>query len=82
MPAAEDHYSGDDRLDSGLHDTEQLEEIQLMSDLMIAASRRKRGGRLPQQEIDAILGLREIGGSPDGEPADWIPGPRAPSEEH
>jgi hypothetical protein len=45
----------DDRLDVQPHDAEVLEEIELISNLMIAAS--EAAGPLPQDAIDAILGL-------------------------
>jgi hypothetical protein len=45
----------DDRLDVQPHDEEVLEEIELTSNLMIAAS--EAGEQLPQDMIDTILGL-------------------------
>ena len=45
----------DDRLDVQPHDEEVLEEIELTSNLMIAAS--EAGGHLTQDMIDTILGL-------------------------
>lgn len=45
----------DDQLDVQPHDAEVLEEIELISDLMIAAS--ESSGPLPQNRIDTILGV-------------------------
>jgi hypothetical protein len=45
----------DDRLDVQPHDEDVLEEIELISNLMIAAS--EANGPLPQSTIDAILGV-------------------------
>jgi len=45
----------DDRLDVQPHDADVLEEIELTSNLMIAAS--EAAGPLPQDMIDMILGL-------------------------
>lgn len=45
----------DDQLDVQPHDQDVLEEIELTSDLMIAAS--EAGERLPQSMIDTILGI-------------------------
>jgi hypothetical protein len=45
----------DDRLDVQPHDEEVLEEIELISNLMIAAS--ETPGPLPQSMIDSILGI-------------------------
>lgn len=45
----------DDRLDVQPHDADVLEEIELTSDLMIAAS--EAAGPLPQDMIDMILGV-------------------------
>ena len=45
-----------DRLDVDLYDDELRTEIQLVSDLMVAANESKE--RLCQPEIDALLGLR------------------------
>ncbi|HEX2177390.1 MAG TPA: hypothetical protein VHG70_15915 [Nocardioidaceae bacterium] len=45
----------DDRLDVQPHDEDVLEEIELTSNLMIAAS--EADGTLPQSAIDTILGV-------------------------
>jgi hypothetical protein len=45
----------DDRLDVQPHDEDVLEEIELISNLMIAAS--EAAGPLPQSDIDTILGV-------------------------
>jgi hypothetical protein len=45
----------DDRLDVQPHDEEVLEEIELISNLMIAAS--EAPGPLGQADIDTILGV-------------------------
>ena len=45
----------DDRLDVQPHDAEVLEEIELTSNLMIAAT--EAPGPLPQDTIDTILGV-------------------------
>jgi hypothetical protein len=45
----------DDRLDVQPHDEDVLEEIELISNLMIAAS--EATGPLPQSTIDTILGV-------------------------
>lgn len=45
----------DDRLDVQPHDADVLEEIELISNLMIAASEANEP--LPQDTIDSILGL-------------------------
>jgi hypothetical protein len=45
----------DDRLDVQPHDEDVLEEIELISNLMIAAS--EASGPLPQSMIDTILGI-------------------------
>jgi len=45
----------DDRLDVQPHDADVLEEIELTSNLMIAAS--EATGPLPQDAIDLILGI-------------------------
>ncbi len=45
-----------DRLDVSVHDKDVLAEIDLTSDLMIAAS--EHDGPLTQEQVDAILGLR------------------------
>ena len=45
----------DDRLDVQPHDEEVLEEIELTSNLMIAASEANEP--LPQSMIDTILGI-------------------------
>lgn len=45
----------DDQLDVQPHDEDVLEEIELTSNLMIAAS--EASGPLPQSSIDTILGL-------------------------
>lgn len=45
----------DDRLDVQPHDEDVLEEIELISNLMIAAS--EAVGPLPQSMIDSILGV-------------------------
>jgi len=44
-----------DRLDVSVHDEAVLAEIELTSDLMIAAS--EHDGPLTQEQVDAILGL-------------------------
>lgn len=46
-----------DMLDVQMHDTEVLDEIEMTSNLMIAAS--EADGPLPQQRIDDILGLAQ-----------------------
>jgi len=45
-----------DRLDVSVHDEDVLAEIELTSDLMIAASEHE--GPLTQEQVDSILGLR------------------------
>lgn len=45
----------DDRLDVQPHDDDVLEEIEMISNLMIAAS--EASGPLPQAIIDTILGI-------------------------
>jgi hypothetical protein len=45
----------DDQLDVQPHDEDVLEEIELISNLMIAAS--EAAGPLPQAAIDTILGV-------------------------
>lgn len=45
----------DDRLDVQPHDQVALDEIELISNLMIAAS--EAPGQLPQELIDNILGI-------------------------
>jgi hypothetical protein len=45
----------DDRLDVQPQDDDVLEEIELISNLMIAAS--EASDRLPQSAIDTILGI-------------------------
>lgn len=45
-----------DRLDVRLQDTDVLDEIEMTSNLMIAACEAE--GSLTQPEIDAILGVR------------------------
>lgn len=45
----------DDRLDVQPHDDDVLEEIEMISNLMIAAS--EASGPLPQSTIDTILGI-------------------------
>ncbi len=45
-----------DRFDVALHDEDVLVEIELSSDLMIAAS--EHAGPLSEAEIDRILGVR------------------------
>ena len=47
----------DDVLDVGLNDSEVLDEIEMTSNLIIAASESEV--RLPQQRIDEILGVEE-----------------------
>jgi hypoxanthine phosphoribosyltransferase len=47
----------DDVLDVGLHDSDVLDEIEMTSNLIIAASESEV--RLPQQRIDEILGVEE-----------------------
>jgi hypothetical protein len=47
----------DDVLDVGLHDSDALDEIEITSNLIIAASESEV--RLPQQRIDEILGVEE-----------------------
>ncbi|HET7325827.1 MAG TPA: hypothetical protein VFJ14_00935 [Nocardioidaceae bacterium] len=44
-----------DKLDVPMHDADVLDEIEMTSDLMIAAS--EADGPLPQAAIDHILGL-------------------------
>jgi hypothetical protein len=44
-----------DELDVDLHDEDALDEIDMMTDLMIATSQAK--GPLPQREVDQILGV-------------------------
>jgi hypothetical protein len=46
-----------DKFDVPMHDADVLEEIEMISNLMIAAS--EATGRLPQQRIDEILGLSD-----------------------
>jgi hypothetical protein len=47
----------DDVLDVGLNDSDVLDEIEMTSNLIIAASESEV--RLPQQRIDEILGVDE-----------------------
>jgi hypothetical protein len=47
----------DDVLDVHLHDSDVLDEIEITSNLIIAASESEV--RLPQQRIDEILGVEE-----------------------
>jgi hypothetical protein len=47
--------SVDDQLDVQPHDQDVLDEIELISNLMIAAS--EASGPLPQTAIDTILGI-------------------------
>ncbi|MDP9444094.1 MAG: hypothetical protein M3P83_06995 [Actinomycetota bacterium] len=44
-----------DRLDVQMHDSDVLDEIEMTSDLMIAAS--EAAGPLSQDQIDLILGI-------------------------
>lgn len=46
-----------DQLDVNVHDAEVLDEIEMMTDLIIATSESR--DRLPQQRIDEILGVWE-----------------------
>ena len=82
--AADDHQTSDlDLVDGGLHDVELLKEIQLMSDLMVAASSTHHG-RLQQHAIDAILGLQspESASPQPGQHTGSVPQPRPPQDEH
>ncbi|HLK95526.1 MAG TPA: hypothetical protein VK365_07305 [Nocardioidaceae bacterium] len=45
-----------ERIDVRIHDEDALAEIELTSDLMIAASEQDTA--LTQEQVDAILGLR------------------------
>ncbi len=69
-----------DRLDVPMHDAEVLEEIELTSELMIAAT--EADGPLEQTQIDRILGVLPAGGpalSGDGtQPTDGA-APRRPA---
>lgn len=44
-----------DQFDVDVHDAEAMAEIALLADLIVATS--EHSGRLPQQRIDAILGV-------------------------
>jgi hypothetical protein len=44
-----------DELDVHVHDEDALDEIEMMTDLMIATS--QASGPLPQQKVDEILGV-------------------------
>ncbi len=46
-------------LDSRLRDDQALDEIELTSRLMIAASAQE--GHLSQQEVDELLGIAQVG---------------------
>ncbi len=46
-----------DQLDVDVHDTEVLDEIEMMTNLIIATT--ESNDRLPQQRIDQILGVSE-----------------------
>jgi hypothetical protein len=54
---AKEFLTVDDVLDVGLHDSDVLDEIEMTTDLIIAASESEV--RLPQQRIDEILGVDE-----------------------
>jgi hypothetical protein len=64
--------------DPSLNDEQLEDEIRLVGDLVLAASQHQ--GRLSQDEVDEILGLRPVRGGDDDVP----PGtePPAPSAEH
>ena len=51
----ERQYRLNDQLDVNVHDTEVLDEIEMMTNLIIATSESQ--GPLTQAEIDAILGV-------------------------
>jgi hypothetical protein len=55
-----------DQLDVPLEDATLLEEVELVSALMIAASDNE--GHLDQQAIDQLLGVSQPGASPQAEP--------------
>lgn len=45
-----------DKLDVSVHDSDALDEIELMTNLIIATSETE--GPLPQQRIDEVLGVK------------------------
>ena len=55
--SAKEFLTVDDVLDVGLHDSDVLDEIEMTTDLIIAASESEVP--LPQQRIDEILGVDE-----------------------
>ena len=56
----------DDQLDVPLEDSTLLEEVELISTLIIAASENE--GHLDQDQIDELLGLSDEGPGPDPDP--------------
>lgn len=56
-----------DRLDVDMHDNELRAEIRLVADLIIAANQSEE--RLPQRDIDALLGLTRLYDTVDGSTA-------------
>jgi len=56
MATGEQHGPGDDRLDQPAYDEDLLEEIELVTNLMTAATRARH--RMSQPDIDTALGLR------------------------
>ena len=53
-----------DQLNVPLEDAELLAEVELTTNLIIAAS--EAGGTLPQDEIDRLLGVVPVGSGPAG----------------
>jgi hypothetical protein len=50
----------DDQLNVPLVDAELLEEVELTTNLIIAASEAEPDGALPQSAIDRLLGLDDV----------------------
>lgn len=68
-----------DEFDVAVHDAVALDEIELLTNLIIATS--DHPGRLTQDEIDVILGVshRHPSDAPAGEPVTDSPAGSAPS---
>lgn len=56
-----------DQFDVSLEDEELMREVEMTTNLIVAASQRE--DRLPQAEIDRILGIDPGAGTPGAAPA-------------
>lgn len=82
MPATDDQTPHRDVLEPARRNVELLEEIRLMSELIVAASRSHRA-RLHRHEIDNLLGLppRQAHIPSQGDEIDRVVEPPRPRDE-